>query len=272
MNVVMSEQLSSVVRPWDLVAEGYAETGATVLAPFAAHALEYVTISSESEIVDVAAGTGLLSIAAAELGARVQAIDLSPSMIDQLVAAAAEHPTITAQVGDGQALPYADNRFDAGFSLFGLMFFPDRPEGFAELCRVLRPGATAVVAAWAPAAESSLMRALFGALTAADPTATLPQPDSRSLENPRVFDAEMRAAGFLDVRIEQHTVEVCYPDATALWESTTRSSAPLAVVRDEVGEEEWERRSTAAIDRLTVTYRPNTPLRTTALFGIGTAP
>lgn len=268
----MSEQLSSDVRPWDLVAEGYAETGAAVLAPFAAHALEYLTIGSESEIVDVAAGTGLSSIAAAELGARVHAIDLSPSMIDQLVAAAAEHPTIVAQVGDGQDLPYEDNRFDAGLSLFGLMFFPDRPKGFAELRRVLRPGGTAVVAAWAPAAESSLMRALFGALTAADPTATLPQPDSRSLENPRVFDAEMRAAGLLDVRIEQYTAEIRFPDATALWEALTRSSATLAVVRDEVGEPEWQRRSAAAIDHLTVTYRPNTPLRTTALFGIGTAP
>lgn len=272
MNVVMSEQLSSVVRPWDLVAEGYAETGATVLAPFAAHALDYVTIGPESEIVDVAAGTGLLSIAAAELGARVQALDLSPSMIDQLVAAATVHSTITAQVGDGQALPYEDNRFDAGFSLFGLMFFPDRPQGFAELRRVLRPGATAVVTAWAPAAESSLMRALFGALTAADPAASLPQPDARSLENPRVFGAEMRAAGFHDVRIEPYTAEICFPDATALWESLTRSSAPLAVVRAEVGAEEWRRRSVAAIEHLTVTYRANTPLRTTALFGIGTAP
>ncbi|MFD4440656.1 class I SAM-dependent methyltransferase [Nocardia sp. NPDC058519] len=267
----MSEQLSSGVRPWDLVAEGYAATGATVLAPFAAHALEYVTISSESKIVDVAAGTGLLSVAAAELGAEVQAIDLSASMIDHLVAAAADHPAITARVGDGQALPYDDNSFDAAFSLFGLMFFPDRPKGFAELHRVLRPGGTAVVAAWASAAESSLMRALFGALVAADPTAALPQPNPRSLENPRVFDAEMRAAGLLDVRIQQHTVEVQYPDATALWESLTRSSANLAVVRDEVGEEEWQRRTEAAVDHLTVTYRPNTPLRTTALFGIGTA-
>ncbi|MFE7723355.1 class I SAM-dependent methyltransferase [Nocardia rhizosphaerihabitans] len=270
----MSEGTPVTAQPWDLVAEGYAEAAATVLGPFAAHALEYVGLEKDSEIVDVAAGTGLLSLAAAEQGARVHAIDLSAPMIEHLTAAAeiAGRTTITAQVGDGQDLPYEDASFDAGFSLFGLMFFPDRPKGFAELRRVLRPGATAVVTAWAPAVDSSLMRALFGALTAGDPNAALPQPDARSLENPAVFEAEMRAAGFDEVTIRSHTVEVYFPSAESLWDTMTRSSAPLTVLRHELGEEEWQRRTDAAVERLTVTYRPNTPLHTTALFGVGAVP
>ncbi|WP_278260851.1 methyltransferase domain-containing protein [Nocardia sp. AG03] len=270
----MSEETSVAVGPWDLVAEGYAATGETVLGPFAAHALEHVGLGPESEIVDVAAGTGLLSLAAAAKGAKVDAIDLSAPMIEQLTTAAelAGHTAITAQVGDGQELPYADASFDAGFSLFGLMFFPDRPRGFAELRRVLRPGATAVVTAWAPAVDSSLMRALFGALTAGDPNTSLPRPNARELENPAVFEAEMRAAGFDDVTIRPHTVEVYFPDAQALWDTMTRSSAPLTVLRHEVGEEEWQRRTEAAIEHLTVTYRPNTALFANALIGVGTVP
>ncbi|MGW5435919.1 class I SAM-dependent methyltransferase [Nocardia asteroides] len=269
----MSEDTSVAVGPWDLVAEGYAEAGAAVLGPFAAHALEYVELAADSEIVDVAAGSGLLSLAAAERGARVQALDLSPAMIDQLTAAAerAGHTSITAQVGDGQRLPYPDDAFDAGFSLFGLMFFPDRPRGFAELRRVLRPGATAVVTSWAPAVDSSLMRALFGALTAGDPNSSLPQPNASSLENPALFRSEMSEAGFEAVTIRPHTVEVCFPSAAALWDTMTRSSAPLTVLRHEVGEAEWQRRTDAAVERLTATYRADTPLRTTALVGTGTA-
>ncbi|MET9216679.1 MULTISPECIES: class I SAM-dependent methyltransferase [unclassified Nocardia] len=270
----MSEGTSVTAQPWDLVAEGYAAAAATVLGPFAERALELVTPGTYSVIVDVAAGTGLLSLAAAAKGARVDAIDVSAPMIEQLTAAAelAGHTTITAQVGDGQDLPYPDGRFDAGFSLFGLMFFADRPQGFAELRRVLRPGATAVVTAWAPAVDSSLMRALYGALTAGDPNAALPQPNARGLENPAVFEAELRAAGFEAVTIRPHTVEVHFPDAAALWDTMTRSSAPLTTLRHEVGEAEWERRTEAAIEHLTVTYRANTPLFTTALFGVGTVP
>ncbi|WP_336084686.1 class I SAM-dependent methyltransferase [Nocardia sp. SSK8] len=270
----MSEQTPVAVGPWDLVAEGYAQTASAVLGPFAAHALEYVGLGSDSEIVDVAAGSGLLSLAAAAQGARVEAIDLSAPMIDQLTAAAelAGHGTITARVGDGQELPYADASFDAGFSLFGLMFFADRPRGFAELRRVLRPGATAVVTAWAPAVDSSLMRALFGALTAGDPNTSLPRPNARGLENPAVFEAEMRAAGFDAVTIRPHTVEVYFPDAESLWDTMTRSSAPLTALRAEVGEQDWQRRTEAAIEHLTVTYRPNTALFANALIGVGTVP
>ncbi|MGS2807848.1 class I SAM-dependent methyltransferase [Nocardia sp. MW-W600-9] len=270
----MSEGTSVTARPWDLVAEGYAAAAGTVLGPFARRALEFVTLEPDSAVVDVAAGTGLLSLAAAAEGARVDAIDISAPMIEHLTAAAelAGHTTITAQVGDGHALPYADGRFDAGFSLFGLMFFADRPQGFAELRRVLRPGGTAVVTAWAPAVDSSLMRALFGALTAGDPNAALPQPNPRSLENPAVFEAEMRAAGFEAITIRPHTVEVSFPNAATLWATMTRSSAPLTTLRNEVGEVEWQRRTEAAVDHLTVTYRANTPLFTTALFGIGTVP
>ncbi|MGW5573585.1 class I SAM-dependent methyltransferase [Nocardia thailandica] len=269
----MSADPMATAQVWDLVADGYARHAATVLAPFAEHALECASLPPGAEIADIGAGTGLLGLAAAERGARVRAIDISPAMVAELRArAAALGLDIVAEVADGQDLPLPDAAVDAAFSLFGLMFFPDRARGFAELRRVLRPGGLAVVTSWAPAAESSLMRALFGALAAGEPRAALPQPNLLNLENPEVFHSEMRAAGFGGVVIQRYTVEVAFPDAGSLWESLTASSAPLTLVRQQVGEWEWQRRTARALDHLEQAYRPNTPLSTTALFGIGAAP
>jgi ubiquinone/menaquinone biosynthesis C-methylase UbiE len=59
---------------------------------------------------------------------------------------------------DGQALEFGDNTFDFAYSIFGLMFFPDRLKGFREMHRTLRPGGRAAVTSWAPVEESPLMQ------------------------------------------------------------------------------------------------------------------
>ena len=97
-------------------------------------------------MLDVAAGPGTLAFIASAAGAHVTAIDFSPDMIDRLRARSVrEGVQIEARVGDGQALPFDDATFEHAFSMFGLMFFPDRAKGFRELCRVLVPGGRAVV-------------------------------------------------------------------------------------------------------------------------------
>ena len=93
-----------------------------------------------SRIVDVACGPGTLSVLAAQAGHQLDALDFSRPMITKLTERmmALGVRAIKSHVGDGQALPFPDGTFDAGFSMFGLMFFPDRAKGFAELRRVLR--------------------------------------------------------------------------------------------------------------------------------------
>lgn len=264
----------AAAEPWDLVADGYAEFGPAIMAPFSARALELAGLSAQSQIVDVAAGPGTLSLPAAERVARVSAIDFSEPMIQRLTedARTAGLTNIEARVGDGQALPFDDDSFDAGFSMFGLMFFPDRAKGFAELFRVLRPGATVVVSSWAPVAESSLMRMMFGAFAAADPTISAPQPNFLNLENPEVFATEMRTAGFAGVSIQRHTSTVGFADSDEMWETMVRSSAPLLLMRRTVGEQVWAERVALMRAYLAVNYRPNKPLSTTAFLGIGHKP
>ncbi|BAD54961.1 class I SAM-dependent methyltransferase [Nocardia farcinica] len=270
----MSAHPFAAPEPWDLVADGYAETTHALLEPFSARALELVAPGPYARVLDVAAGPGTLSLPAARQVAEVAAIDFSEEMVRLLTARARAEgiDNIRATVGDGQRLPFTDDRFDAAFSMFGLMFFPDRRKGFGEMFRVLRPGGVAVVSSWAPVLESTLMRMVFAALRAADPSIQEPQPNYLNLENPEVFATEMREAGFAGVSIQRHTHSVAYADGADLLAQMVRGSAPLTLLRREVGEREWERRAAIMRAHLDEHYRPNMPLTTTALLGIGHKP
>lgn len=106
-------------------------------------------------VLDVAAGTGALALEAAAGGARVLATDFSPGMVERLAARLGEggfdQADSEARVMDGQALDLPDGGFDAAFSIFGVMLFPDWEAGLRELHRVVRPGGRVVMATWARA-------------------------------------------------------------------------------------------------------------------------
>jgi ubiquinone/menaquinone biosynthesis C-methylase UbiE len=264
----------STNEPWELVAEGYAEEAALVMAPFSSRACELLAPAPSARVLDVAAGPGTLALQLAPRVREVVAIDFSERMVSELLRAAtvANLGNLQALVADGQALPFADNEFDAGFSLFGLMFFPDRPRGYAELQRVLKPGAGAVISSWAPFDESSLMRAMFGALAAVDPTFTSPRTDVSSLENPEVLAAEMRAGGFERVRVVPVTHSIRPDSAAELWRSMARSSAPLVLLRKRLGELEWQRREPGVRAYLAEALEREPELSTTAWLALGYKP
>jgi ubiquinone/menaquinone biosynthesis C-methylase UbiE len=264
----------STPEPWQLVAEGYAAEASLVMAPFSKRAIELLSPAPNARVLDVAAGPGTLAIPLAASVREVVALDFSERMVAQLElsARAAGRGNLRVVVGDGQHLPFAEAEFDAGFSIFGLMFFPDRARGFAELARVLKPGAGAVVSAWAPVQDSSLMRAMFGALSAADPTFVMPVRNDASLENPDLLAAEMRAGGFERVRIEPTTVTIRPTDAEELWQRMARSSAPLVLLRNRLGEAEWQRREPIVRDFLSQTLVREPELSTTAWLAVGYKP
>ena len=122
--------------------------------------------------LDVACGSGALSIPAARLGARVTGTDLSPSMVERLTARALAEglPNLEGRVMDGHALDLEDDSFDASGSQFGVMLFPDLPRGLSELARVTRWGGRVVIVAYGPPGEVE-----FG-LTARTPVRPRPRP------------------------------------------------------------------------------------------------
>ncbi len=111
-------------EPWDLVAEGYVAENLASFEAFAREALRLVPATGD--VLDVAAGPGSLSLQAARTAQQVHAVDFAPAMLEQLRAraSAAQVENVQVQVADGQDLPFPDARFDASYSMFGLIFFP----------------------------------------------------------------------------------------------------------------------------------------------------
>jgi SAM-dependent methyltransferase len=223
--------------PWDLVSGAYTEEVVPMFEGFAREALRIVAPPPKSRIVDVACGPGTLAVIAADAGHRVDALDFSPQMVERLTARAAGL-SITPQLGDGQALPYADAMFDAGFSMFGLMFFPDRAKGFAELRRVLRPGAKALVSSWHPMDKLPVFAAMFGAVREAMGKAlgVPPPPDRPSpLTTADECRGEMSAA-FADVVVHEFATTQQAPSADALFDSLLRTMAPIVLMKKNLGD------------------------------------
>jgi SAM-dependent methyltransferase len=102
-------------------------------------------------VLDVACGTGNLSLPAARTGAQVTGIDIAPNLVSQAkTRAAAERLSIEFEVGDAERLPYSNGSFDTVVTMFGAMF-AGRPErAAAELLRVTRSGGRIAMANWTP--------------------------------------------------------------------------------------------------------------------------
>lgn len=224
-----------------MVAGGYAEELLPLFRDYAADALARANLTSESSVVDVATGPGTVALMAAEQVREVQAIDFAESMLDiaRARAAAAGATNVVFQQADGQALPFPDGVFDAGFSMFGLMFFPDRTAGFRELHRVLRSGGRVVVSSWTPAEESPLLRELFAAMQEALPALPFGKGGAGPLSNPDDFVGELEDAGFREVRVDRVVHRRDAPSLEHFWEAQKRGSAPVALIRAGMTESEW---------------------------------
>ncbi len=109
-------------------------------------------------VLDVACGTGNVTIPLARLGAITTGVDIAPNLLVQArERAAAERLQISFDEGDAEALPYPDASFDFVFTMFGAMFAPRPALVAAELARVLKPGGTLAMANWNPASFSGSM-------------------------------------------------------------------------------------------------------------------
>jgi SAM-dependent methyltransferase len=125
------------------IAKSYASGAADFIAN--------LNIQPGDRVLDVACGTGNLTIPAARTGAHVTGIDIAPNLLEQAQDwARAEGLSVTLEEGNAEQLPYPDASFDAVVTMFGAMF-ASRPDAVAtELVRVTRSGGRIAMANWMP--------------------------------------------------------------------------------------------------------------------------
>jgi SAM-dependent methyltransferase len=125
---------------------------------------EAIDLRAGERVLDVAAGNGNATLAAARRFARVTSTDYAPTLLDKGRArAAAEGLQVEFQTADAEALPFSDASFDVALSTFGVMFAPDHAASARELLRVIRPGGRIGLANWTPESFIGRLFKLIGA-------------------------------------------------------------------------------------------------------------
>ncbi len=114
---------------------------------------EAADVRATDRVLDVAAGSGNATLAAARRFATVTSTDYVPALLDRarLRADAEGFTNVTFEFADAEALPYPDTSFDVVLSTFGVMFAPDHEQTARELLRVCKPGGRIGLANWTPA-------------------------------------------------------------------------------------------------------------------------
>ncbi len=155
----------------------YPAVATEVIAELGPTLVEALQVQTGERVLDVAAGSGNVALAAARAGALVTASDLTPEL---LAAGRRQAETadlsITWETGDAEALPYADGSFDVTTSCVGVMFAPRHQTAADELVRVTRSGGRLGLIAWTPAGFIGQMFATMKPYAPAPPPGSSPAP------------------------------------------------------------------------------------------------
>lgn len=168
--------------------------------------IEAVGVRADARVLDVAAGNGNATLAAARRFARVTSTDYVQALLDLgAERARADGMDIAFQVADAESLPFDDRSFDAVVSTFGVMFAPNQRRAAAEMLRVLRSGGRIGLANWTP---SGFIGELFRIVS----SYVAPPP---GMEPPALWGTESRidelfGAEATDIRCTRRDYNFCY--------------------------------------------------------------
>ncbi len=137
--------------------------------------VEAIDLRAGERVIDVAAGNGNATLAAARRFADVISTDYVPELLEQGAARArADGFEVEFRIADAEVLPFDDGSFDVALSTFGAMFTPDHRRTAAELLRVVRSGGRIGLAAWTPEGFIGELFRIVGAHV--PPPAGVPSP------------------------------------------------------------------------------------------------
>jgi ubiquinone/menaquinone biosynthesis C-methylase UbiE len=212
---------------------------------------EAVDLRAGERVLDVAAGNGNATLAAARRFAQVTSTDYVPALLGKAATrAAAEGLDISFQAADVEDLPFADASFDVVLSTFGAMFTPDHARPAREMLRVLRPGGRIGLANWTPEGFIGQLFRIVGA--------HLPPP--AGLKSPALWGTEphiveLFGAQATDIRTTRRLFNFRYRSATHWLDLFRRYYGPVhkAFGRlDAAGQANLEADILALLERLNV--------------------
>jgi len=180
--------------------------GPTFMVPYASDIASRLTHLQTGRLLEVAAGTGIVTAALAAALPRVEitATDLNQPMLDRASTKAELHGVILRQA-DALDLPFDDASFNAVVCQFGVMFFPDKAAAFREVRRVLRPGGHFVFNVWDSVEDNPVVATLLAGLRrwCPDQPSWFMERTPCGYRDPTILRADLVAGGFADCQIEK---------------------------------------------------------------------
>lgn len=223
---------------WDRASGVYEPGWRDQLAPAHARLLEMAALRSGEHLVETAAGTGLVTLKAAEAvgpEGRVVATDLSRVMIERLQDRCADRgleDRVTARRMGAEELDFADGEFDVALCSLGLMYVPDPLAALREMHRVLAPGGRAVAAVWGERRNCG-WAGIFPVVDERVETEVCPLFFSLGADGSLARHFER--AGFTDLRTERFATWLEYPDERGAL-SAAFEGGPVALAYDRFDE------------------------------------
>jgi len=222
--------LEQIRNAWDEIAVGYDEFVTPSHISLAEKAFDMLGLQEGMRLLDVAAGSGALSLPAARLGVQVVAVDLSPGMVDRLKQRAHVEglTNVQAYAMDAHALELEDDTFDVAASQYGVMLLPNLPRALREMRRVTRPGGHVLLITFGPPAQVEFISFFVGAMQAVIPgfsgLPVDPPPLPFQVADPQKLRQEMEKAGLTDVHVQTVSEELAFRSAQDLWNWVTHSN------------------------------------------------
>lgn len=200
---------------WDKAVAVYEQSWRAQLEPGQALMLDRLALQPGDRALDVACGTGLVSLRMAEAvgpSGMVVGTDISGQMIEAARRIAAERgfANVSFERGDAEELPFADATFDAAGCAFGLMYVPDPEQALREMRRLLRPGGRAVAAVWG-ARHKCGWAEIFPITDARVASEVCPMFFHLGTQD--MLARTFAAAGFAEIRTERLATTLCYATA-----------------------------------------------------------
>lgn len=237
---------------WGTRSEDWAELGEPVSRPAFESAFRRAGLGKGTRLLDVGCGAGTALVHARALGAEVAGIDASEALVG---IARSRLPGSRIDVGDMEALPFADASFDlvTGFNSF--QFASDIPHALGEAARVCRSGGAVVMCVWGSRDECQSFAHTIMAMAALAPP---PPPSTRPpLFTPGVLEGLVQEAGLVPTAREVVDVPFVFRDSATAWRCFSSAGQAVGVIRV-AGEEPVRRAVLASLEPFT---RPDGTVR-----------